>query len=145
MHENLTQSCYFNQCNRCKDGALFKEKCPSEEILDEMEQSGSVTEQKGEETSEPSCVNWYQWEDTTNSLGYNNLAKVLHERHLLQFLMMIMMILSKLYNHSFGIPLLKECKPNHMRTTRSSWKITHLLQSCSLTSLKTWPVRGKML
>ena len=57
MHENLTQSCYFNQCNKCKDGALFKEKYPSEEILDEMEQSGSVTEQKGEETSEPSCVN----------------------------------------------------------------------------------------
>ena len=50
-----------------------------EEIRHEIDQSDSESDHDGEETARQIRVSWYQWEETTNTLGYSNLAKVLHE------------------------------------------------------------------
>lgn len=53
------------------------------------------------ETSEPSSVNRYQWEETTNSLGYSNIAKVFHEEHLSQLYDDFVKDLPPFLQHSF--------------------------------------------
>ena len=81
-----------------------------------MEQSGSVTEQNGVETPKPSSVNCYQWEETTNSLGYNNLAIVLHEGHLSQLYYDFVKALTPFLQYSFikrmQAKSYENCKPN---------------------------------
>ena len=71
--EDANHACYFNNCEACRDGALFKSKYPLQDLMDENEDSDD-NDDLGDGT-----ITWYQWEETTNLQGYNHLAKVVQE------------------------------------------------------------------
>ena len=73
--EDSTDNCYFNKCDRCKDGALFKQKDPVETTEAGMECSSD----EDDKASDKKELTWYQWEDTSNSLGYNSVVSELYE------------------------------------------------------------------
>ena len=99
--DSPTHACYFNTCNTCKNGALFMQKYPLQEIRHEIDQSDSESDHDGEETARQTSVSWYQWEETTNTLGYSNLAKVLHEGDFSDLYNDFTKVLPKFLEHSF--------------------------------------------
>ena len=81
-----TDSCYLNECNDCQNGAMFKEKYPLDDLMSEIisyDDENHSDEDDELMITDKACkgthVTWFQWEETTNSLGYSNLAKIIHE------------------------------------------------------------------
>ena len=92
--KTANDECYFNKCDKCKDGALFKQEYPLEIIVD------LVLDDQSDSNEDP-VVKWYQWEDTKNSLGFNNLAKVLHGGDVTQLYESFIAALPGFLLHSF--------------------------------------------
>ena len=92
--KTTNDECYFNKCDKCKDGSLFKQEYPLEINVDLVLDDQS-------DSNEDTVVKWYQWEDTKNSLGFNNLAKVLHEGDVTQLYESFIAALPGFLLHSF--------------------------------------------
>lgn len=74
--EDAKHDCYFNNCEACKDGALFMLKYPMQDIIDENE---NCDENDGQANGGHANITWYKWEETINLQGYSHLAKVIQE------------------------------------------------------------------